>query len=292
MQIIEEHIVSKQSSPTRLQDYAVNIFSTAATKSALKKTIKKGLIFINNQPANTGDWLHGGEIIQLLKTNETSKHKNFHLDLKILYEDDYLAAIAKPAGVLVSGNSFATIANTLSKNLEPSSQKDAVTPQPVHRLDYPTSGILLIGKTSASILQLNKLFEHKKIEKTYLAITIGVMNSSGILNNPINNKKAETHYQVLTSIDSSRFKQLNLVKLSPKTGRKHQLRIHLSAFGHQILGDKDYGVEELKLKGKGLYLHAYQLAFTHPFTQQKIRIQHPPTKKFYSIFPQLNQLIL
>ena len=91
----------------------------------------------------------------------------------MLFEDEHLAMIHKPAGILVSGNGFKTIAKALSQNLKPSTLKDCTTLQPIHRLDYATTGILLIGKTSSSIRALNKLFENKAINKSYYAISIG-----------------------------------------------------------------------------------------------------------------------
>ena len=173
-----------------------------------------------------------------------------------------------------------------SQNLKNSTKSDATNPQPIHRLDYPTSGVLLVGKTSASIQQLNKLFEFKEISKTYVAITVGKMCSAGTINLEVDGKNASTSFKVLKSIDSKRFEALNLVQLHPKTGRKHQLRNHLSGIGHQILGDKIYGVDNLKLKGKGLYLHAFKLEFIHPFTKNKIAVSKEIPKKFKKLFPE------
>lgn len=195
-----------------------------------------------------------------------------------------MAAVHKPAGVLVSGNSFKTVANALTQNIKVSTLADATKPQPVHRLDYATTGILLIGKTSSSIRALNKLFEDKKIKKTYYAIAIGNMDTSGKINTEIDGKPSQTHYKVITSVPSKRFKKLNLIKLKPKSGRRHQLRKHLSSIGSPILGDKDYGTKPLILSGKGLYLHAYSLRFTHPFTNKKLYLEDDLPVKFKKIF--------
>ncbi len=284
MKIIEIHNVPTKVTPTRLQDYAVGIFHTASTKSAIKKAIKKELILVNANIAQTATFISGGEEISLLE--EKSKHKYFDLKLQVLFEDDYLAIIRKPAGINVSGNSFATIDNVLEQNLKASSKKDVVKPRPVHRLDYPTSGVLLIGKTSLSIQFLNKLFEEKKIHKTYYAITIGKMTSQGKISNTINGKAAFSKFEVLEQQPSRRFEFLNLVKLSPQTGRRHQLRIHLASIGNPILGDQDYGKKGLILKGKGIYLHASILKFIHPFTNEKISISNELPKKFLKIFTQ------
>lgn len=195
-----------------------------------------------------------------------------------------MAVINKPAGILVSGNSFKTIDNALEQNIAKSNLVDATKPRPVHRLDYPTTGLLLIGKTSASILALNKLFENKEITKTYLAVTIGKMSIEGTITTMVDNKKALSKYNVIKSVNSKKFAYLNLVKLRPETGRKHQLRVHLSSTGNPILGDAQYGIEGKIIKGKGLYLHAYSLDFIHPFTNDKMSFKKEPHKKFAKLF--------
>ncbi len=285
MKILETHKVPLLEKPIRLQEYAVGIFTTISTKSALKKVIKKGLIQVNNEISTTARFIHGGEIISLCDDEKTKAKKELELKLEVLFEDDYLAIVYKPSGILVSGNKFMTIDNALEQNLEKSKQNDAVQPRPVHRLDYPTSGLLLIGKTASSILELNKLFENKEIQKTYYAITIGKMKPSGSIDLPIDEKISLSHFEVLKTVASERFEALNLVKLSPKTGRRHQLRKHLSEIGNPILGDLEYGKETLILKGKGLYLHAATLEFMHPFTKEKMKVDSELPKKFEKLFP-------
>lgn len=207
--------------------------------------------------------------------------------LKILFEDEHLAIIHKPAGILVSGNSFKTIANALPQNIKYSKLTDATISQPVHRLDYATTGVLLVGKTSSSIQALNKMFENKEIKKTYYAIAIGEMDGKGEISSKIDSKSAQSNYIITESVPSKRFGKLNLVKLIPLTGRRHQLRKHLSSIKNPILGDKDYGIENLILKGKGLYLHAYSLKFVHPFTGEEIYMMDELPKRFKKIFAQL-----
>lgn len=205
----------------------------------------------------------------------------------MLFEDDYLAAIHKPAGILVSGNTFKTIANALTHNLKRSNLADATTPKPVHRLDFVTTGVLLVGKTNSSIRTLNKLFENRQIKKSYYAVAIGDMNSQGQIISEIDDKASQSNYMVYQSVPSPRFGKLNLVQLEPQTGRRHQLRKHLSKIGNPILGDKAYGIENLILNGKGLYLHAYALKFTHPFTHEEMHIKDPLPQRFRKIFTSL-----
>ena len=270
--------------PTRLQEYGVGIFNNIPTKSALKKALKKQLITVDKTVATTATFIKGGETIELAYQKTKTPKKQLIFPLEVLFEDEYLAVIHKPAGILVSGNSFKTIANALPQNLKKSTLTDASIPQPVHRLDYPTTGILLVGKTNSSIRILNKLFEDKEIHKTYYAITIGKMKTKGKVISSVDSKKSKSKYKVLNSVPSERFGSLNLVKLSPKTGRRHQLRIHLASIGNPILGDKEYGKEGLILNGKGLYLHAYSLKFIHPFTKEKLYLKDGLPERFKKIF--------
>ena len=285
MQLAETHYAIKQEKPIRFQEYGVGVFKTIPTKSGIKKAIKKEFIFIDGVLATTSKYISGGEKIELFESENSSTFERLKLDLEVLFEDSYLAIIYKPAGILVSGNRFVTIANGLTQNLKKSNQLDAVRPQPIHRLDYPTSGLLLIGKTSSSINALSALFKNNEIQKTYFAITIGKMEENGEMNFHIDEKIALTQFDVLRTVVSKRFTFLNLVKLSPKTGRKHQLRKHLSSIGNPILGDKEYFKEGLVLNGRGLYLHASALDFIHPFTKDTISITKENPKKFTTIFP-------
>ncbi|WP_040279814.1 RluA family pseudouridine synthase [Psychroserpens damuponensis] len=284
MNITKTHIVPQQSSPIRLQEYGVGIFDATITKSALKKALKKQYITVNGVVATTATYIKGGECIRITISEENTHNKQFILKLNVLFEDDYLAVIHKPAGVLVSGNSFKTIANALVRSIKKSTLPDATKPQPVHRLDFPTTGILLVGKTQSSIRALNKLFEDKAIKKTYYAVTIGNMKPKGHITFNIDDKPSQTYYKVCQSVVSKRFETLNLVRLEPQTGRRHQLRKHLSQIEHPILGDKDYGVKPLILNGKGLYLHAYALLFTHPFTKDVMFLKDELPKRFLKIF--------
>ena len=195
--------------------------------------------------------------------------------------------IHKPAGILVSGNSFKTVANALAQNINKSQLPDVTTPQPVHRLDFATTGILLVGKTSRAIRDLNKMFENRAVKKTYYAVTIGEMDAQGKITSEVDGKKSQSDYTVCKSVHSERFGKLNLVQLEPQTGRRHQLRKHLSMIGNPILGDKQYGIENLILNGKGLYLHAYSLKFKHPFTEEILDLRDEFPQRFKKIFQQL-----
>ncbi|WP_347343939.1 RluA family pseudouridine synthase [Maribacter aestuarii] len=242
------------------------------------------MILVNGKIGTTATHIHGEERIEYKPPNEIISSKNLDLALEVVYEDDYLAIINKTAGILVSGNRFKTVANALAQNLKKSDQSDWAAPKPVHRLDYPTTGLVLVGKTRASIVALNQLFENKLIYKTYHAVTIGKMESKGKVSLSIDGKSAISEFKVLQTLISERFGYLNLVELNPKTGRRHQLRKHLAALGNPILGDAKYNNPKLILKGKGLYLNATSLQFKHPFTEVNMHIEHELPKKFRKLF--------
>ncbi len=284
MSLFETHLVPQLEKPTRMQEYGVGIFSATITKSALKKVLKKRYIKVDGVVASSATFIKGGETICINIPESLEPKKKFIFPLQVLFEDEYLALIHKPAGILVSGNSFKTITNALVQNIKRSNLPDTTRPQPIHRLDYATTGILLIGKTSCSIRLLNKLFENKEVKKIYYAVAIGEMESCGSIRTEVDGKKSQSNYKCVKSVSSVRFGRLNLLQLEPETGRRHQLRKHLSSIGHPILGDKDYGIEGLILNGKGLYLHAYSLEFRHPFTDEKLLIKDTLPQKFTKLF--------
>lgn len=281
----EVHMVTSLKAPIRFQEYGVSIFMSITTKSSLKKAIKKGLIFINGKCASTSTFIKGGESIVLYELPIKDLHRVAKIELDICYEDDYLAIINKPSGILVSGNKLKTITNALPYNLKKSDTIDAlIHPQPVHRLDFPTSGLLIIAKTNHAIIELNRMFKKRQIKKTYHAITIGSMEMNGKVDNPIDGKEAFTEYQVLSTVQSAKFNELNLVKLNPTTGRRHQLRIHLSTLGHPILGDSVYGNGLNKSSKNSLFLHASTLEFRHPENKMMLSLQAKLPAKFTKIF--------
>ena len=110
------------------------------------------------------------------------------------------------------------------------------------------------------------------------------MEPSGTIDYPIDDKPAQTDFKVVKTVASPRFGSLNLVRLTPWTGRRHQIRKHLAAIGNPILGDKDYGKEGLILNGKGLYLHAYSLGITHPLTLEEMEFKSELPIRFGKIF--------
>lgn len=277
--IKEKHIVESVQGDIRINDYLIDIFHSLPSKKSIKKALKKGLILVNGKSASSALWVKPKMEISLVE-DAISSPTNYDLDLEVIYEDDFLALVNKPAGLVSSGNQFRTLQNALQGNLKPSSQKDAIPPRLVHRLDSATSGLIIVAKTANSAMILGKMLAEKKISKTYQAILMGEIENEGLINSPIDDKDALTKYKKLASLPSVTFGVLTWVELMPMTGRTHQLRIHMKENGSPILGDRLYGDPEKNLKGKGLFLCSSRVEFQHPITQEDLVIQLNLPKKF------------
>ena len=276
MKIIESHIVPAIATKIRLQEYAVGIFRMLPSKSGLKKAIKKEEILLNGKVAKTSDWIEEHQQIDLIQKEE-KELKVFQLKLEVIFEDDHLAIVNKPSGYPTSGNYFKTIEQALPFNLKRSPLPDALSyPVPVHRLDNPTSGLLIIAKTKSAQLQLHQDFENRKIQKTYLALVTGEIPIQSSITTPIEGKDAFTTYQTLKFFKHQE-ETYSLLEVSPKTGRTHQIRIHLSTSGFPIVGDKLYGTGLNNFRKKGLYLAAIGLELKHPVNNKdlKVRLEFP-----------------
>lgn len=289
--IIEKHLVQSLSGEMRLQDYAVHIFESIQTKSALKKAIKRGQILINSQPAYTGDWIKVGQEIALLQPEQTTIRSVFELPIAVIYEDAYFAVVNKPAGFPTNGNYFKTIENALSPNLTVSTLKDKlVYPQPVHRLDNPTRGLLICAKTMKAKSLLSQLFQEHDVDKSYTAIVKGHLKTETlIIEKQVDGKYAKTAVRVFSYFDNSGVAYTAL-RLYPTTGRTHQLRQHLAGIGHPIVGDTlyDSALEVENNKSQRLYLQASGLKFVHPFNDQIIHLNLDLPKKFSKFITSYN----
>ena len=281
MIILPRHLVPINIKDVRLSDYAIGIFPQIPSRKGLKKAIKNGQIYIDGLQANTGNWVETGQKIELVALDRKPP-KIYPLDLPIIYEDDQLAVIQKPAGIVVSGNQFHTIQNALLHNLAPSKAIDAFQlPRPVHRLDHATSGLLLIAKTTAANIHLSEQFKTKTIQKRYQAVVIGQLSKpTGLITQQIEGKEAITKYEVIQIALSLKTGHLSLLNLYPLTGRTHQLRLHLANVGHPILGDKLYHGAMPLLKGKGLFLSAIELTFKHPIDSKVMNFKIAAPAKF------------
>jgi RluA family pseudouridine synthase len=281
--LLHRHIVPEQTPPSRLSDYACGLFPTLPSRKSVKKAVKKGEIWIDGSPGNTGDWVKPGQRIELMDL-EQDPPPTYEMPLEIVYEDEHLAVVNKPAGIPTSGNRFRTVQNALTHNLSPTPLADALPwPVPVHRLDASTSGLLLIAKTRGAHIRLGRQFEEKQVRKKYQAVVIGQTPEQGRIDTPIEGKEALTLFERRDCVPSLKNEWLSLLDLYPHTGRTHQLRIHLSSSGYPILGDKLYGREGLILRNKGLFLAAVELSFEHPDTQKKVVLSVKAPRKFRTL---------
>lgn len=283
MKLAETHIVPEHVSKTRLSDYVRNIFEIIPTRKGMKKAIDNGFVFVNNMQSGTGKFIGSGDKIELFLPEDFKKV--YRYPIEVLYQDDTIAVVNKPAGMLSNGNAFQTLENALPFNLKNSESKEAMLyPQVAHRLDYPTSGLMLVAKTRTANVAFKKMFEERRIQKTYHALTIGnIATKEGAIDNVLENKDAVTVFKVLKSVPSNKYKFINLITLNPITGRRHQLRKHLAGMGHPILGDREYGSAKHWDMKKGLYLAATEITFTHPITGEKMNFSIELPRKFQKL---------
>ncbi|MGL5024923.1 MAG: tRNA pseudouridine(65) synthase TruC [Shewanella oncorhynchi] len=234
-------------------------------------------------------------------------------EIEILYEDEHLVAIHKPAGLLVHRSYLARRERFFAMQLT----RDLVGCHvfPVHRLDRPTSGVLLFAKSSEVANALCEQFASHTVEKQYLALVRGNMHESGILDyalkveldelgdkNADPNKAAQeavTAYEPLLNTEipypSGRYStsRFALVRLSPKTGRKHQLRRHMAHLRHPIVGDTTHGDGKQNaffrehFSINRLWLIAKKLTFTHPITQTRLSIETELESEWETVFAEL-----
>jgi len=280
MQIKEQHLVKLKGKTYRFNTYCEEFITSIPSRKGVKKAIKRGELLLNNKKTDGGVWLKEGDRITIVDLERTPP-KEYHLKLSVVFEDEDMAVVIKPAGINVSGNQFKTIQNALVYNITKSTLPDALDwALPVHRLDNPTSGLLLVAKTKTARKKLGLALEQKTIQKTYHALVIGDTPLEGKISTPIESKSATTLYKKIKTVKSLKNDSLTLLELKPLTGRTHQLRIHCSSIGFPILGDKLYGTEGLVLKNKGLFLSAVSITFAHPRTNVKQEISIPTPYKF------------
>jgi 23S rRNA pseudouridine1911/1915/1917 synthase len=283
------HTVPDGIKDVRFLDYILKQINLFSTRNGAKNAIKSGSLLLDGSQVETGRFLLPGQVITYSEA-EKPLQKIFELPFQVIFEDDYLAVINKPAGFGVSGNYFRTIENALPFNLKSSGAADALQkPQAVHRLDNQTSGLLLVAKTHQVRIDLGQQFEEKRISKRYQAIVMGEVLEYGTIDTPIDGKEAITHFKRLQIINSIKHGSLSLIELTPLTGRTHQLRIHLSEIGHPILGDSLYTTQHALLKHKGLYLCATYLEFEHPVSKETKTVSIEIPHKFTALMKRTSE---
>ena len=227
--------------------------------------------------------------------------------MKILYEDNHLIAIYKESGMLThSDNTGDTTATEKTKLYIKNkyNKPGKVFLQPVHRLDRPVSGLLLFAKTSKATERMADLFRKRNVDKLYVALTNFVPKDvNGKLNDYlIKNKKHNVVKSVKQDVSYSKKAVLNykligemdgvyMLRIEPKTGRSHQIRVQLSEMGCPIIGDLKYNAKE-RTDGRSIALHSYALEFIHPVKKEPIRIYCPiPNNDIWENFVHLDSLL-
>lgn len=279
---VESHIISQDAKPDRLSDYACGVFESLPSRKSVKKAIKRGELLVNGKPSHTGHWVKPGELLSVV--NRPSNLPVYDREIECIFEDNHIAVVVKPADLPVSGFQVRNLQNALAQNTCPSAEIDALSvPRPVHRLDRQTGGIILIAKTLSAAANLGKQFENRTVEKRYAAIATGNPDEEMQFTEPIDGHGAFTSILPLRHLHHTKHGHLALVEAKPKTGRRNQIRIHLSNAGFPILGDLKFGGPH---SGRGLFLFARYLRFKHPKSGSNVDFELELPRKFKRYFPE------
>ena len=281
----------------RLDKYLIDSLEISRTK--IQNLIKEEKIRVNNELVKASYIVKlDDEILIEDLVVEKNEIKAENISLDIVYEDDDLMVINKPSGMVVHpavGNYSHTLVNALMyhcKNL--SSVNGEVRPGIVHRLDADTSGLLLVAKNDETHLYLSELLQKREINRYYVALVHGVIyEDSATIDAPIgrdpkdrkkmavtaqNSKEAITDLKVLERYDNA-----TLIECKLRTGRTHQIRVHLDYIKHPVVNDNVYGTRKVIKKEFGQMLHAKTLGFVHPKTLKYLEFTVEPPQEFMDI---------
>jgi 23S rRNA pseudouridine1911/1915/1917 synthase len=277
------------------------------SRSQLQKLIQQDQVLVNGQPARPSSALQPGDVIELFPpAPEPAALQPEPVALDIVYEDEDLIVVNKPAGMVVhpaQGHPGGTLVNALLArfpdltNLAEGDTDTFDRPGIVHRLDQDTSGLILIARTPQALQQLQQQFKSRQVEKIYLALVYGQPEArEGIIDVPLgrdlrrrqkfapraDGKPARTHYRLLES-----FGPYSLLEIGLETGRTHQIRVHLAWLKCPVVGDTVYGRKKNNLGLKRQFLHAWRLQFQHPRTGQMMRLETPLDAHLQAILQKL-----
>lgn len=260
------------------------------TRSRVRKLIDAGCVAVDGRRATkAGLALETGARVRVsIPPNEASIPEAESIPLRIVYEDGDLLVVDKPAGLAVHpspGHERHTLVNAvLAHGKELSGAGGVGRPGIVHRLDKDTSGLIIVAKNDETHLALAKQLKEREVEKTYVALVEGVpAQAEGVIDAPLGRhpvhrkrqavvtggREARTHYRVVREIDG-----YALLEVRPETGRTHQVRVHLAAIGHPVVGDVLYGRRGATPVARQ-FLHAAKLSFRHPRTGERLDLEAP-----------------
>jgi 23S rRNA pseudouridine1911/1915/1917 synthase len=297
----QEFVVLPAEAGKRL-DRVVTAHCPELSRTRVQELIAAGLILLNARAAKGSQRLRGGERLTVdVRPRPPLRAEPESIPLDLLYEDDDVVVVNKPAGMTVhagAGNARGTLVNALLGRGQTLSQSgDALRPGIVHRLDKDTSGIILVAKNDAAHAKLGEAFRQRTVQKIYLALVQGLLKEDcgridlAIGRDPqrrvrmtarrstafANAREARTDWRALARIDTT-----TLVEVQLHTGRTHQIRVHFSALHHPVVGDTLYGAAAQLQSGKITlpplgrnFLHAAKLGFTQPRTGSWIEVRAP-----------------
>jgi 23S rRNA pseudouridine1911/1915/1917 synthase len=262
---------------------------TTMSRSLVAGAIKNGTVRVNGDRVKASHVLEPGDLIdyEVAPREALAAHAE-SIPVPILYEDDDVIVVDKPAGMVThpaGGAARGTLVNALLGHAG-SLPGDPLRPGLVQRLDRDTSGLLVVAKTAEALEALGTAMRERRVHREYLGLVTGIPeHAKGTVEGPIgrdprnrlkyaivrDGKPAVTHYEVL-----QRFGNYAELRFTLETGRTHQIRVHLAAMGHPIVNDPVYGREEPRLGLPGQALHARRLVFEHPRTHERLEFEADP----------------
>lgn len=276
----------------RLDRYLASILHDRS-RTAIQQLIAVGDILVNGRSSKPGYMLRAGDEILVTHLHVKADFSHIQplaLPLDIVYEDQDILIVNKPAGMIVHpapGHRDDTLVNALLAHV-PSIQEAGSNARPgiVHRLDKDTSGLLIVAKSARAHAALVEQMKRHEVIKRYLALVEGVVSlDQGSIDAPIGRDPRNRQQMAITSISSrearthfrviERFARHTLLLLQLETGRTHQIRLHLKAIGHPVVGDRTYGSghSNERIAVPRQFLHAYQLSFAHPISGAKLEFE-------------------
>ncbi|MGM0108198.1 RluA family pseudouridine synthase [Enterococcus sp. AZ172] len=284
-------------------DKVLAAFFADHSRSQVQQWLKDGAVSVNGESVKANYKVKSADAIVVeVPEPEELEIVAEDLPIEIVYEDDDVAVVNKPQGMVVhpsAGHAQGTLVNALMyhmKNL--SSINGVIRPGIVHRIDKDTSGLLMIAKNDQAHEALAQQLKDKTSLRKYIALVHGVIpHEKGTINAPIGRSKVDrkmqairedgkpavTHFTVL-----ERFENFTLVELQLETGRTHQIRVHMKYIGYPLAGDPVYGPKKT-LKGNGQFLHAKLLGFTHPQTNERMTFEAPLPEVFKKTLEKLRK---